>query len=135
MFFGISNFTSCTSPNNKCCTCRIVGIYVKSHRSQTVLKNRKTTILRQLFPNNSSSSFNSCNFFEFLVLHTIRAQLLYQSFKLAHSYPSISAMILLISARNEFSRATISSILALSSAMSMTSLVSSASTYVLTERL
>ena len=72
-----------------------------------------------------------------LILNSIRAQFRNQFFKStpASCPPSISAMILSISSRNICSLATISLISALSLTISIFSLVSSCSTYVLTERL
>ncbi len=73
--------------------------------------------------------------FKLYKLHPIRAKFIYQFFKSAHYFTSISAIILSISERRMFSLATISLICLLSSTISITSLLSSCSTYVETERL
>ena len=75
-----------------------------------------------------TSEYINSYFTKFFIFNSVWAKLLYQFCQSTHTPTSISAIIFAISSRRTCSRATISSISALSFTISITSLVSSAST-------
>ena len=123
--FGAATFITFLRNLRSCFINNLVVYFTRTHpRNGSILPVSR---YRCFWCRTSKALRNLINFF---ILHPIRAKLLDQCFKFAHTHthPSISPMIFAISSRSTCSRATICSISALSLTMSMTFRVSSGCT-------